>query len=156
MVEHLGSSGQCVTSRMEEAHRLWHALQGARVLGGRQQGPLAILLQGRILTSALARNPSTHCRMSWTPCRSGHNVACVQLMRAQSLGCCWSALCEPCPNPFVDPDLLPQDVLDYLAWSGHDVAGARLMRAQPRQALQLVHTLAEAGVSNMETLVVEA
>jgi len=46
-------------------------------------------------------------------------------------------------------------VLDYLAWSGREVAGARLLRAQPREALPLQRTLAEAGVGNMETLVVE-
>ena len=51
---------------------------------------------------------------------------------------------------------LPQDVLDFLAWGGHDVAGARLVRSQPREALQLHRTLAEVGVTNMETLVVEA
>ena len=55
------------------------------------------------------------------------------------------------------PDMrLLQDVLDFLAWGGHDVAGARLVRSQPREALQLHRTLAEAGVTNMETLVVEA
>lgn len=46
-----------------------HALHGARTVGGRPQEPLAILLQGRILSSALARNPSTHCRTSWILCR---------------------------------------------------------------------------------------
>lgn len=51
---------------------------------------------------------------------------------------------------------LPQDVLDFLAWGGRDVAGARLVRSQPREALELHRTLAEAGVTNMETLVVEA
>ena len=51
---------------------------------------------------------------------------------------------------------LRQDVLDFLVWAGHDVAGAALVRSQPREALQLHRTLAEAGVTNMETLVVEA
>ncbi|KAK9819403.1 hypothetical protein WJX81_007388 [Elliptochloris bilobata] len=48
-----------------------------------------------------------------------------------------------------------QDVLEFLAWGGHAVASVRLVRSQPREALQLHRTLAEAGISNMETLVVE-
>ena len=46
----------------------------------------------------------------------------------------------------------------WTSWrgTGHDVAGARLLRSQPRETLQLHRTLADAGVTNMETLVVEA
>ncbi len=88
------------------------------------------------------------------PARARSRNAGLTGTRRAPAGARAAAAANPWPRP--NPARRgAQDVLDYLAWSGREVAGARLLRAQPREALPLQRTLAEAGVGNMETLVVE-
>lgn len=123
-----------------------------RLSAARRGGPGHPLCSGWLAHHApLPQPPATAGDRLQCTCPPVESAACEEAV--------YSEICSASVHRelgFSPEPRLPQEVLDFLAWGGHDVAGARLVRSQPREALQLHRTLAEAGVTNMETLVVEA